>query len=992
MNVIKAEAEDIKNILRSYLEQKLNCPIFVFPSNVASDSWSEWAARFPKESGVLAVQQECFTAWDRFKGEFLDTKIKDKTAVPSILRKLFIRNLIHINNVKEKIFFKIIPSDSTDSTISYSFTDWLSKILPSLKLWHEKYLQNLSKNPEQKDEEDSDYLYLYNTYKQFLDENNFFEPSWERPSFSSSDRQIVIFYPELLEDYAEYGEIFENAPNVTIVSLDENHKKPICDYHFSDSRKELRHLILNIRDLHYKNNVAWTDIAVHVPKIEIYAPYIKREFKKYNVPYNLRAGETLTKCSAGSIFNQINECFSDNFSYNSVRALLQNEYIPWQDEVRVVKENLIREGNRLRCLCSYKDNDVNIDSWEASLKNTIGNEKEILFYEDLKKDINAICNVSSFKGIKTAWMIFKKHYLNVQNFTQDSNRILSRCIAELDTLIEIEENYISKLNFSVGPYYNFFLSEINSKIYKRQESIDGVAIFPYKLAAVAAYRQNFVLDASQRNLNIQYKKLSFLNAQKREQLLDKTDIDVSEAFIRLYAGKKTSNIIEQNYVFSSAEDTFQGFAIAHTALQVQKDILEKEDFILSELNGILKNQSVPSDFSEDMKESFMNWKERMKGFGDEASSNTDFLQERISNKIINDRYSEKNRSVYNLPSESENLIKLSQSDMKNFYPCPRKWILSNILGIKEYSLDTNLMQNYDMGTIHHKMLELFMDDYVKSKKPLPITQSNGLFEEDVEKSIKEKLYTYALSALKYSGHDIKESVLVQTTLEAQKEKLVSSISDFLHNFCKAPSKPLEDELNSKTRIQGFGGFYVQGAELKLSARANDEIYYFGSIDCLLYEKTSDVNKYAIIDYKNSNSSLPKENDTVPDDNGILQDFQIPVYASMLKANIKEKDKIEAAYFYAIKDSSCTLVIDDYRGKAKKAEGPEKPKSYEQFEQKTLPILQLYIKDFAERIKERNYTPVTKDKSYITVKPYKDCIKCDFNSICRTTFIVGSRNF
>ena len=70
----------------------------------------------------------------------------------------------------------------------------------------------------------------------------------------------------------------------------------------------------------------------------------------------------------------------------------------------------------------------------------------------------------------------------------------------------------------------------------------------------------------------------------------------------------------------------------------------------------------------------------------------------------------------------------ARSDMEKFFPCPRKWIFSQILKFQEDSLSTDLMTPYDMGSLHHKILEKFMDLY--KDKALPFFNNGSFFEKN----------------------------------------------------------------------------------------------------------------------------------------------------------------------------------------------------------------------------------------------------------------------
>ena len=1007
MIIKQAEPSAIPQIIREHLTKKLEgteFPLFVFSSDVAVDTWTEWAARNPEESGVRAVALEDFTAWDKFKGTYLAGDVSGKKCIPSLLRKLFIRSLIH-QNLQFHFIKKIIPSDSGES--AYAFTDWLAKILPALNLWHKKYEEFLLKNgltaTSDPDLENRDYYEIFTRYNDFLEKNAFFEPSWLTPEFVEKERTVIIFYPEILEDFSEYEDVFSSVQNVIAVRMPDE-KPLISAYKYPDSRMELRHAILRLRELH-EQGIKWTEMALSVPDLEVYRPYIRREFELYCIPFNIRAGESLTNNCAGQIFNQINDCVKSNFSYNSVRALLQNEYVPWKSDVRELKENLIREGNRLRAICAYEKDENSfelVDSWVEALSAAPGDVRELEFYKSLKNEVKKICQAASFEAVRTAWLIFRQNFLEVENFSGDANRILGRCISELDDLIDIEKRYLVPLALIAENPYSFYLNELNSKSYRPQEELNGVSIFSYRLSAQARFKVQLVIDSSQKNLDVPYKKLGFLNTEKRKLLLG-ADVDenanASVAFIRLYAAGSENSVLPVR--FSYAEESFAGFSIAHNAFAVvdveklppqELARLEEKDFIKNERDRISKAQfNFPQNqvLTKAQKASFERWVELTKNFNDiQREIPSEILQEKIKAALVTHRKSEAD-------------IVVTQSDLSKFYPCPRKWLLNTVLHLKEESLDTNLMQNFDMGNINHKILELFMNDLISMDECLPATDENGLFAN--EEQINQKIMEFTKEAIHSSQMDFCYSLLVLQTLDSQASLIAEGIMNFLHFLCKAPDKPDPDKLNTKTSIKGFGGYKVVGAELKISSvmQAGEEknpIHLFGIIDCLL---CSDEGDYVIIDYKNSKNSVPAASEINGDEYGILGDFQMPMYITLVKnekilttLTDESKIKVEAAYFYAIKNCDRTLALDEFRGLKKDAPPDAANLSkYDDFCRITLPLFNNYAQDFVDRVKESRFEPVNPSEvygNYVHVEPHKVCAACDFKSICRTTFTVGEK--
>ena len=969
----KIAASEISGVLCEYLKQ--TDTVFVFSSDIACDTWSDRAVRNSADTGVSAVALERFIAWDNFKSAYLYASSAGKTAVPSIVRKLFVTSLIEENARKaatgSPLFKCIISPDYADSAVS--FTDWISKLLPFLKLWRERYVSFIPQ-PDF-DLENLDYLLLYERYSSFLEENNLFEQSWITPVLQETQTKFIIFYPEILEDFHEYKDILENAENVIIVSLPEEENLPSV-VKYADARSELRYTILKILSLIESNQAEWTDIALSVPDVQTYRPYLERELKNYCVPFIIRAGIALTSNGAGAIFKQIRDCYSSDFSFESMRILLQNEYVPWKNDgsdknsgndtlnFRVLKENLIRLGSQMRCLCPYyDDNGRKIDVWEKSLKSNLENELELRFYRALKEDITRLCEAATFEGVRTAWFEFKEHYLAENEFSSESDKIISRCITELSVISEAYEKYSSD-SITISSPFDFFLRDISAKTYRLQEQINGISIFPYRLAAQAHFPFHFIIDSSQKNLDVKYNVFDFLSRAKREELrIDSTMEagDVSKLFVRLY-----SSVSGGNTYFSYSEQSFAGFAVAHNALKIDTDdsdkkhsALDKTDFIKTEQNWFLFGTTELERLTQRQKSAFEKWINTLNPKAD-SSYLSNCALELIHHFLYENR----------APKHTDAPVKMTitQSDMKNFFPCARKWIFQNVLRLKEDSLDTDLMSPFDMGNINHAVLERFMRPYLESKKNLPCVNDDGIFDNDAE--IQMRLEAIVKETIALPEMDFSKSVLAKEMLLSQIRTITSVVLDFLHFMLK------------KREDGGFGGTKVDSLEEWFSAAAENCLYnYLGRIDCVL--SGGNIEKF-IIDYKNSSASIPALSSCIADDEGRISDFQIPLYTVLL--NAQKQSETAKALFLSIKDKTVSTVID-----SEKKDNRSRSQTPEDYAE-TIKAFSEYAKRFYEKVGANDFLPHRNEKDiFCNVRPFEDCNTCGYASICRTVYKVAGEN-
>ena len=961
------EPADMPQLFAEYLTQ--TDATFVFSSDIAADTWSDWVVSHADESGVAAVALERFIAWDSFKSKHLCTALDGRTAVPSLLRKFFVSSLIAENAAAAlngaPLFKRIIsPAFAAESQ---SFTDWISKMLPQLQFWHDRYEQFVPQ-PDF-DAENRDYLFLYERYRSFLDANRLFEQAWIEPALHDARKTFVILYPEILEDFAEYRECLEAAKNVVLVRMKDAAAAPAV-YKYADARTELRRTILQIRTLVEEKEADWIDIALNVPDIETYRPYLERELKNYCVPFIIRSGIPLSANGAGAVFNQIKECYASDFSFESVRSLLQNEYIPWKEndfdteersaalDFRTLKENLVREGSRMRCLCPYSDSDgTQVDVWEESLRAASGCELELRFYRSLKNDIIRMCEASGFDGVRAAWFEFKAHYLAADGFSPAADSIISRCIVELSALADIQKKYARAANLSILRPYDFFLNELASKTYRPQEKINGISVFPYRLAAEAHFRFHFVIDASQKNLSVQYGYLPFLSAAKRRALrIDGAwEADASAYFIRLYAkdsGGKT--------IFSYGEQSFSGFAIAHNALTLHKTkknespltALDTDDFIKSERDWFLGRRDAPARFTARQKDAFTRWKASRSGAADHP------LAPIVIQKAHFTLFENRRRGT-----DAPRCMTITQSDMKSFFPCPRKWLFNTVFALKEDSLDTDLMSVFDMGIINHAVLERFMRPYQDAGQRLPTVGSDGVFTE--EEKIQAELTAITRAVICSPEMPFAASALAKEALLSQSRAIASGILDFLHVMLK------------KREDGGFGGTAVDALEQWFSAPDPRGLWrYSGRIDCVL----SDGDSF-IIDYKNTESATPSIGACIADKDGLLSDFQIALYVFLIDAQ-KQKETAKALFFAVRNKKSVVIVDSEKKGRS----GAKTPEDF----QPSIEAFLAYAERFYDKVERADFTPLTDSSDrYTSVQPFENCTGCSYAGICRTRYRIAA---
>lgn len=962
-----------KSIIEETLKKNIldKNSVFIFNTDVAANSWTDFIVRQDgKEGWPLTVAQERFLAWDAFKGQALKSKKQDRKAIPALLRKLFARLLLERIRNGEFSFERLINSDYKENALS--FTDWLAGVLPSLGRWRLLAGKFIDENEKFKGERDTsenrDYLKLFQEYSRFLDERGLFEPAWQDSRFDDeSEKKYIVFFPELLDDFDEYKEVLSEAEQkgrVQLVQIPQEKEEIPADY-WTSMRLELRMAALRILE-ERKEGTDWNDMAICVPDIENLRPYVERELELYQIPFWTRSGIKLGKTGAGRVFRKIQDCAQNNFSYQSVRSLVLDANTPWKDPQEM--EILVRLGKESKCLVQYKDNDgKTVDPWLLNLSEGVKKDEESdefldakKFYSRLKDSVTAIAQSKSFSAIKSNWKKFEDEFiLPKEKISDEANNILSRCVTLLDELCALEKEW-PEIAKGRAEAYSFFVNEIENCQYQSKQKKGGVSIFDYKVSAQAAIKKQFVLNASQDKITVQKLSLSFLPPKERALLIDDTDSDHSEAYVRSYA-------LCSDCKFSAAQKALDGFAIPHAALAANNkpkesdEDLDAKDFVKAE-----KNSESPNALTKAQKESFNKYFERNKEKQDDdpffAGGQKNYLSDIIEKKTKTERGKD---------SGTQDKIHITPTDLKEFFPCPRIWIFRRLLNVNEFSLDTDLFERFDQGSVNHKILELYFCKLKQNGQNLPITDiltekvtQNGVLDDYEENELAPLLEECSRTAYA-KAKNYKKSALAQEALKNQDKAFAKIIIKFLREFCKQ---------------ENFGGWSVQGVEWQGEEKADQNSPLLqGKMDLVLRSKEG---KIAIIDYKNTKSAIPNGDKTLKknpqNDDGSpkeLDDCQMAAYVLLWENKNSSQDdeanKVRRASFVSIKNFEESKVIDPEPSPRSNAVARE------DFDA-ALSSLRRRVQSMAQSLEQKTF-------SLKEVKRYKDCADCKYNSICRTTY-------
>ncbi|MDR2070764.1 MAG: PD-(D/E)XK nuclease family protein [Treponema sp.] len=942
---------------------------FVFPSEAAS---SEWAQKICGLTGIRSIAMNRFLAWDRFKEGLIRSEAQDKEPVSAILRKLFALDLVGRNAEALRrgnagtedagLPFRALipPAFAEDGAV---FAPRIAGMLPSLKLFGLRL--EAAGAAYKQDDEDRDFMVLEKEYAAFLEKRRLFEPSWERPPLKDREHHYYIFFPEAIEDFAEYEAILRDEPVIHLIRLEKPDPPPLAA--FTSSRAEIRSTVLEIRRLHEDEGVPYEDMAVSVPDLESLEPYLLRELSLYNIPLRRRSGRPLGDYGTGKLFSLAGSCVSNSFSFTALKSLLLNERLPWSQPA--LNKDLINFGIRNNCVSAYRDKGKQIDVWTEAFRTASREERLRQYYLGLKTVLSSMTGARTFRDIRKYYFAFRGKwetgagatgFLSRDACTGEGDAVLARCIEELSALIQIEEKYP---DLTPPSPFQFFLGVLQEKQYVPVQEKAGVNIFPYRVAAAAPFTCHFVLNASQDAATVLYQPLKFLRQDKRKRLgIAVEDADVSGSFFRLYHLDPWKTFTPRLRI-SASDQTFSGWAIPHsvffeppskteapeipdskTAGMPSQDLFRQEkDWWASGGNFYSKGADLlfPSRLFSAQKSGFENWRLVLNLREQEPYSllNYPFPRNTAAASLLETRISAKQR----IPEEKEggrSLIRVSATtDLNVFFFCPAKWLYQKIFDAKNLALEAQLMDDASLGLLYHEILK---DLFIRIRAEDRVFKQGRL--GDYNAWVEEITFAAA------RNHPAFQGPLAVPLVVSQAKAIARRIKALL-----------------KVESQYFDGYAAADIEFSLDLE-QDGILLNGILDRV---SVSPEDSPVIIDYKTG--APPSKAESTGADDTPLRDFQMPMYVKLYEA--KTGVPVETACFLSINNHDVTAVIGSLGKKRGHSRG-----AY----QETLDVFDGCTRKFAESLDALDFVPPETDLAA--------CSKCDYRCLCRTNFALNAKPF
>lgn len=1001
--------------------------VFVFPTDIACQKWADWAVR---NTPVKAVAMERFLAWDKFKGERIRADAAGLRTVPSLMRKIFADCLVQ-KNARRPFFKSIIIEEYAGE--AGAFSAWLGSVLPSLKMWRNlrdrqsecppglfadsvlsdddaflKEFYESYKSSGFTDAEDEDFEILFAEYSRFLEENSFFDPAWIEPDFSDDGHEYFLIYPEILEDWEQYRHRLSGIEKIHILPVPEEEGGFEARF-FENSSLEIKDVALFLRQAHDEGGVFWSDMAVSVPSMDSYGSYLEREFSLYEIPVSMRYSRPLSSYGAGAFFSQLQECVERQFSYDSLKALLLNEDLPWANKAAI--ENLLLFGRMNNCICTAGpprfERGRAVTVWDeafASPKDDRGiklNSDELIrnLYKNLAEMIPSMVNAESFAGLRAAYERFRETFFDMALFEVMplSDNVLSRCVTALNEIVELESEFPS---CKVASPFSFFVAHLSTVRYLSQGETRAVQVYPYKSAAAAPYKIHVVAGSTQDALSVadSFRPLDFMNENKRRIFmrigsLDKSlgfsDSDPTFDFVRLYQ----HSALEKAY-FTASRRAFNGeygFVYGKLGRVEEGSCSARKDLFMEERRSLLSSAPY-SDFERvyaKQRKGLAAWIGAHKsdkedsGLFEKREEFTRMIESRL--RMLRENPEGRGRKNPLLLGR----IEITQKTLKSYFKCPRRWLFKDVLRLNAPDKEAELIDEYILGTVNHKVFENF---FTLLKEGDCLLEPDGADSDRLSPEYRRLLVSAVNSAVSVEGrgsafNEIFSSSQRRLAASSTTIKIVSAqyeIGDGESARGNGNFRMLERSL--ARFCANFRGYKVHAVEKEVEAlppRAEDAYYLAGKIDCILFSPAEGV--FALVDYKTS--SLPgnlmvKAQETGKRENVI--DFQMPMYIYLLENNVNEDERLDIsiAEFYSIKKAEERPFLGQSPyGKANKSSPEDAALARAE--------MLRYAKRFFDEVGEERFavSALSQSRSVCGSKGrFDNCI--DFQALCRRYFTVS----
>ena len=501
----------------------------VFPSE---DSARYFLTEYVRTQAV-AIKAARAIAFDTFRGLFLAKK--EEMPVNSYYRTLYTNNYIN-----EKLGLTYL--------LKNEYIESLSRMRPFI----EKCLPILKDRADYKTEIKADLDIIYDSYTQFLKENNLFETGFEEFQEFNLTTEYVLLFPELIAGAEELITFLNHNKKVQIINtneLEEKEDKPL--YEYENVKQEVKGLMRALLALK-ESGVALDEITISTPDLDMQLPLLISEAKLYDIPLTFVSGLPVLNTVPGSFLSKLLNLYDSEFSFESLEDLLLFEGYPWQNIefnrafVRLLVQKNARGGN-----IEYKADPI----LRALSRYNTQDEKAVLyleFYKKLKAQVLSLFSCDEVENVYKTLNVFMATFFQPTQFYDggENQDVYAFLLNELSTFVQAQK----QLKLKIKSCFNLFLNCLKTKVYVPQNKGEGIKVYRFGMDVLIDTKYHFVIGLNDDLTKTVGQKAIFF--EPYEVIVEENQKEVSNEYFSLY--QKGSEYI----TFSYAKETYSGVVVA----------------------------------------------------------------------------------------------------------------------------------------------------------------------------------------------------------------------------------------------------------------------------------------------------------------------------------------------------------------------------------------------------------------------------------------------
>jgi len=696
---------------------------------------------------------------------------------------------------------------------------------------------------------------LYTRYRSFLAEARLFEPSYERPRFQPGEKNYLLFFPELIEDYPEFADLVAGQAQVTCIPIPGALRERTAVQVFETSPEEIRTTMLRVSEL-LDTGSDPHGIILTVGKLEEVEPLLRREAELFDIPLQIHRGKPLSDFPQGKFFQKILSCAESSFSVAAMRALLLCRSIPWKQER--LCNGLIRLGLDSRIV----RNTAAADSWRLSIESAQanGNPRNLPlgrisgFYTALKNQIMEIADAKSFSDLKKSLIAFSASFLDLTRLSDEEMKIFQFTLDSIEELAWAGE-LVSVPRTPVFPIWWIYLQQ---RLYVPKQNTPGISVYPYRVSEGMYPEQHFVINASQGATSHTPRRYPFLGLHE-EQYLGDVQRDLSAAHLQLYSysGEKVS------FSYSRRDSQRSNlppplFLKARIAAEPSKHSGPPDPYDLERKAWI---GGITFALQPIQKSGYLS-----ASVGALAAKSIDVTSHALQDKELIHSLQNRLRN-----EDDEGRFHISATALERFSLCPFQFLFERLLEVGSEEYEPMMIDPREFGSLLHRVLQAFY-------RQLADSDPRGRLFPDRREEYRDRIRSIvSKTCIDFRG---KTPALLEPIWAEMRRR----VEELALTFLDVDFSVMSEE-------------QTQGCEIQLQASLSH-------IDSVLVGKIDRINRnptgYTVVDYKKKH--VPGKADIFCDE---PESMQMPIYIYLMNEN---NLPVSRAAFYSFENGRYHFVF------------------------------------------------------------------------------------